>query len=134
MEFYYSETGTIPIDIRISMRRLLYWWHILSVEKNERIHKVYTAPVSGDWIQLLQKDKQMFQIDMSDSEVTGISQHIFKKYVKKRAEELTINCLVNLKMKHSKSDQLDVKDLLMSSYLTDKRFSREERELLFRLR
>jgi hypothetical protein len=138
LEFYFSETGTVPVDIRISMRRLSYWWHVLNVDKSEMIFRVYAAqklsPVSGDWIHLLETDKRKFQIEMSDSEVSAISKQKFKNYIKKKAEELTIQFLAKLAMKHSKSDQLDVEDLSISPYLTDCRFSKEERELLFKLR
>ena len=139
LEFYYSETGSIPLHIKISMRRLNYWWHILSVENSEMISKIYNAqklsPVSGDWTQLLEKDKKQFDIaEMTDSEVRAITQIKFKNFIKKKAQELTVRYLVELKKKHSKSDKLDVKDLVISEYLIDKRFSKEERELLFRLR
>ena len=79
LEFYYSESGSIPLSIKISMRRLNYWWQILSVEKSELINKIYSAqklsPVSGEWIKLLENDKNQFDIDkMSDSEVQEIFQ------------------------------------------------------------
>ena len=51
LEFYYSESGSIPLSIKISMRRLNYWWQILSVEKSEMIKEIYTVqkltPVYG---------------------------------------------------------------------------------------
>ena len=53
IEFYYSESATIPIRIKMSARRLLYWWHILSVDNSELIFRVYSAqkmtPIPGDW-------------------------------------------------------------------------------------
>ena len=48
--------------------------------------------------------------------------------------ELTVKYLENFKKKHSKSSQLEVGDMSVSPYLVDSRFSKEERELLFRLR
>ena len=61
-EFLFSETGSLSIKIKISMRRLLYWWNILHVDESEMIHRVYRAqklsPVFGDWIQLLETDKK----------------------------------------------------------------------------
>ena len=71
---------------------------------------------------------------LSDAEVAGISQLKFKKYVKKKSVELTVRYLVGLQKKNSKSKQLDVYDLTISPYLLDSRFSKTERELLFRLR
>ena len=94
VEFLFSETGTIPIQIKIRCRRLLYWWHILSVHKSEMIRKVYTAqklsPVSGDWVKLLEEDKRMFQVKISDTEVAAVSKQRFTNYVKKKATELIL--------------------------------------------
>ena len=81
------------------------------------------------------KKKNQFDIDkISDSEVKEITQIKFKNYIKKKAQEVTISYLVDLKKKHTKSEKLDVKDFSISEYLIDRRFSKEERELLFRLR
>ena len=138
IEFYYSESGTIPVRIKISVRRLMYWWHILSVEKSELIFRIYSAqklsPVAGDWVQQLEKDKQQFNIDLSDSELSCLSQQKFKNYVQKKSIELTISYLVKLQKKNSKSKKLDMRDMNISPYLKDSRFSKTERELLFRLR
>ena len=54
--------------------------------------------------------------------------------MKSKAKELTIQYLENLQKNKSKSKQLDMADLTTSPYLLDKRFSKEERELLFKLR
>ena len=66
IECYYNESASIPIRIKVSARRLMYWWHILSVDKSELIHRVYTAqklsPVYGDWVKQLDIDKKQFNI------------------------------------------------------------------------
>ena len=38
IEFYYSESASIPIWINVSAKRLMYWWHILHVDKSELIY------------------------------------------------------------------------------------------------
>ena len=138
IEFLYSEMGTLPIRIIISTRRLLYWWHLMHVSKSEMIFKVYSAqklsPVNGDWIQLLENDKKQFQLDITDQELSKISEQKFKNHVKKKAKEVKIKYLEKLKGKNSKSQKLDVKDTNTSLYLLDDRFSKDERELFFRLR
>ena len=116
----------------------MYWWHILNVEETEMINKVYRAqklsPVSGDWVLLIEEDKQMFNIKMADDEVKVVSKYKFTNFVKKKAKELTIEYLMRLRQRHSKSTDLDVQDLSISPYLIDGRFSKESRELLFKLR
>ena len=138
IEFYYSESASIPIRVKISAKRLMYWWHILSVDKNELIYRVYSAqklsPVSGDWVNQLETDKQQFNITLSDNEVSCISQNKFRNYVQKRSIELTIEYLERLQRKNSKSKQIDMRDMRISPYLKDIRFSKTERELLFKLR
>ena len=138
IEFLYSESESIPLRFVTSVRRLLYWWHILSVDKSEMIFKVYSAqklsPVSGDWINMLESDKTQFKIKLSDKEVDSISKQKFKKYVQHKAVELTSEFLEEMKKKNSKSKQLDVWDMKISSYLVDSRFNKEERELLFKLK
>ena len=85
--FFCSESGTIPIRITISVRRLMYWWHILHVDKSEMIYKIYKAkkltPVSGHWIILFDKDKENFNIKLTDEEVEGLSKFELKKYISK---------------------------------------------------
>jgi hypothetical protein len=102
------------------------------------IVKVYTArklsPVVGDWINLLAADKEQFGIQISDEEVSKISEEKFKSFVKQKSVEFTVQYLEKLKKKNSKSHNLDVTDMNISPYLIDERFSKSERELLFRLR
>ena len=137
-EFFFSETGTISIKLKLSMRRLIYWWNILHVNKSEMIYKVYKAqklsPVGGDWIHLLDRDKQQFGIHVSDEHIQTVSLYKFKQFVKKKASELMIRYLLGLQQKHSKSKYIDVEDLEMSPYLLDSRFNKVEREMLFKLR
>ena len=137
-EFLISESGTIPIRFQISGRRLMYWKHILSIDKSELIYRVYSAqklsPVQGDWVSLVEKDKEQYDMNLSDDEVRVMSKQKFKTYIKQKSEELTVKYLSKLKQKHSKSRMLDVCDLTTSPYLLDSRFSKAERELLFRLR
>ena len=94
-EFIISESGTIPIRFQISGRRLLYWKHILSVDKSELIYRVYLAqklsPVRGDWITLLEKDKDQFGINLSDEDVKIISKQKFKTFIKQKSTELKGN-------------------------------------------
>ena len=54
--------------------------------------------------------------------------------MKQKSIELTAVYLEKLKKKNSKSKQLEVSSMKTSPYLLDSRFSREERELLFKLR
>ena len=91
---------------------LLYIQH---TNPSELIIKVYTAqklsPVVGDWINLLAVDKEQFGIQISDEEVSKISEEKFKSFVKQKSVELTVQYLERLKKKNSKSLNLDVTDM-----------------------
>ena len=108
------------------------------MNKSELISRVYSAQklsaVTGDWVKLLETDKEEFNINLTDEEVCKLSEMKFKNYLKKKSVELTIQYLQKLKRKHSKSEHLDVSDLAISEYLIDDRFTKSERELLFKLR
>ena len=47
---------------------------------------------------------------------------------------LMVENLKKMQSKNSKSKQLEVEDFSISQYLLDARFSKEEREILFKLR
>ena len=65
-EIYRIESGKIPIRYLISMRRIMYWWHILHVKKSDMLFRVYSvkkiSPVQGDWVKMLEGDKKLFKI------------------------------------------------------------------------
>ena len=120
------------------MRRIMYWWHILHAKQSDMLVKVYNVQkvshVQGDWIRLLEKDKKMFKINLSDEEVSGMSRYKMKNFVKKRGQELTLNYIEGLKKKHSKSEHFEKSTLKTAQYLTDNSFTKSQRELLFKLR
>ena len=137
-EIYLIESGKIPIRIIISMRRIMYWWHILHAKQTDMLVKVYNVQkvshVQGDWIRLLEQDKKMFKINLSDEEVSGMSRYKIKNVVKKRGQELTLNYIEGLKKKHSKTEHFETSTLKTAQYLTDNSFTKSQRELLFKLR
>jgi hypothetical protein len=64
----------------------MYWWHIVRVNKSELISRAYSAQklsaVSGDWVKLLETDKEEFKIHLTDEEVCKLSELKFKYYLK----------------------------------------------------
>ena len=119
IEIYYSESASIPIRIKISARRLMFWWHIVKRDQSELLNRIYSAQkistISGDWVTLLASDKEQFDIQMSDSEIAQISEQKFKNYVKKKSVEATIKYLEKLQRNNSKSKQLGYEHIRVSS-------------------
>ena len=116
----------------------MFWWHIVHVNKEDMLYRVYSAqkvsPVQGDWVKLLDSDKSLFNINMTDDDIESISSYKLKNYLKKTAQKLTLNYIESLQQKHSKSEKYETADLSTADYLTDGRFSKYECELLFKLR
>ena len=115
----------------------MFWWHIVHVNKEDMLYRVYSAQkvstVQGDWVKLLDSDKSLFNINMTDDDIESISSYKLKNYLKKTAQKLTLNYIESLQQKHSKSEKYETADLSTKDYLTDGRFSKYERELLFKL-
>ena len=116
----------------------MYLWHILSREETELIRRIYnTQKISnsvGDWYNLVQNDKSELGIDLTDNEIQKVSQNSFKNYLKSKAKISHLQYINKMKSTHSKSGNLNCKQLKMADYLMDQRFTTRKKQLLFRLR
>ena len=141
IEALYIETGKIPIGIILKMRRLLYWWNIVSQDSNSMLYKIYKGQcnnaVKGDWCLLLEEDKKEFGLEsVKDEELTTKFKNKlrFKTFIKKKAVKLASEYLGKLKEKHSKLDDLSFTKLEPATYLFDSRINKKQTQLLFKLR
>ena len=116
----------------------MYLWHILSRDKSELIHRVYDTQKNdnsiGDWVRLVEENKNELGISMTDQEIQGVSKEVFKTFVHKKVKINHLEYLNNLKKKHSKSTHLYCRDLKMAEYLIDAKFNSKKKQLLFKLR
>ena len=109
--------------------------HAKDTDMLPRVYNVKKiSSFAGDWVKLLDSDKEMFDINFSDEELLSLSQDKLKDHVKKRAVQLTLVYIEGLKEKHSKTQKYDTSTLSTSEYLTDDRFVKSELDLLFKLR
>ena len=94
IEWIYAECGKLNLNSIIQIRRMMYLWLVLSRDKSELTNRVYDTQTNynntGDWVRLVNADKQETGIDMTDEEIQGVSKLSFKNYVKKK---VTINHL-----------------------------------------
>ena len=138
IEWLYSDAGKLNLGSLMQIRRLMYLWHILSRGENELIRRVYTTQKlssnTGDWIGLVEQDKQQLGIDMSDHEIQGVSKEMFKRYVSKKVKNNFLKYLNDIKSKHSKSSNLKCDEIKTAEYLLSPKFSLKEKILLFKLR
>ena len=138
IEWLYSDTGKYNLKSLIQIRRLMYLWHILSRNDTELIRRLYQAQKNtssaGDWVKLVESDKQELNISLTDSEIQGVSKQMFKSYIKEKVKINYLNHLISLKTKHSKSEHLDCTQIQMAEYISDQSLSTSKKHLLFKLR
>ena len=140
-ESLFLETGLLPIQFVLAIRRLLYLWHILTRNPEELIYKVYKSqelkPSAGDYFILMQKEKMKYDIDLSDQEISELSKQQFKKYVKEKVGKYAFSHLLSLGKTHSKSrsiiETMKNNKLETQSYLLTPRLTKWQKLLFFNL-
>ena len=84
----------------------MYLWKLLHVDEKELIFRIYqsqkNSPNSGDWIKLVNEDKAVLGIEISDEEITNLSKNKFQKYIENKIEKYALLQLNVLKAKHQK--------------------------------
>ena len=91
-------------------------------------------PVKGDWVEEVKLNLSELGINLSLDEIKSKSKASFKRMVKAKIKEYTLNHLLELKEKHSKMDNLHYSELKMQDYLRDPKISVVEAKNIFRFR
>ena len=116
----------------------MYLWQVLHRDTDELTWKVYQAqkvkPNRGDWWQLLQTERENLNIHLSDEEIQKMSREKFKSIVEKNIQIEGLRYLSGLAAPHSKSDFIVSEMLEKKDYFSDRRFSKEDVQILFSLR
>ena len=73
-------------------------------------------PVKDDWTSQVQKDMEDLDVDMSLEEIKLKSEYSFKKYIKIKMKEYTLEHLLSQKEEHSKMDNLHYVELRIQNY------------------
>ena len=104
----------------------------------ELTNKVYEtqkiAQTKGDWYEISEIEKLNYEITLTDQEISKMSRNKFKKLVEKKIHTSAISYLQELAGKHSKSTKIAKEKFGKKAYLKDKRFSKEDCQLLFALK
>ena len=78
-----------PIKYILACRRLLYLQKILHREPDELIQRVYLAQRTdsseGDFCQIVDNDRQLLDIWLSDDQITNMSVYELKTLVRRKA-------------------------------------------------
>ena len=91
-------------------------------------------PTKDDWIEEVKKDLNELDIDMTLDDIKLKSNNSFKRIVKIKTKEYTLEYLLELKESHSKMDDLNYPKLKLQSYLKDSKITVEEAKNLYRYR
>ena len=138
IESLYLELGLTPIHILVKARRINYLHYLVKLEEGDMLSKVFNTqwkhPVKDDWTIQVQKDLEDFSIDLSLKEIKEKSEYSFKRLVKIKMKEYTLDYLLNIKEKHSKMENLHYTELKLQNYLTDDDISVKEAKNLFKFR
>ena len=138
VESLYLELGLTPIHIIIKSRRVKYLHYLLRLKESEMLFKVFQAqlkyPVRDDWTITVKQDLEDLRINLSFEEIKGKSEWSFKRLVKIKTKEYTLNYLLKLKGRYSKMSNLHYSELKIQNYLKNENISVKEAQNLFRYR
>ena len=120
-ESLYIESGCIPVKYLIKVRRMMYWWNICHLNKSELVYKFYTAQQlssdHGDWVLQVRKDAAEMNLKLYDDQIAKMSQEKFREMVKRKTSILAVKHLNEVKLKHSKTEKLTLKQIGAAEYL-----------------
>ena len=138
VEFLHLECGTLKLRHILSLNRIMYHHHLLTLDKEETIRKMFEklkqSPTKNYWFQLLQKYFLFIEKIIDEKEIQSYSKNEYRGIIKKLIKKAAFKNFIQLKDQHSKLDGITYTSLNVQPYLTDKRFGREERKLLGLLR
>ena len=137
IESYYIETNTTPFRYIVMARRLMYFWNLLQKDETELCKKAFEIqklmPTKNDWVLQLQKDLDECRITLPEESIKKMKKEAFKNLVKKQIKLITMEYLMNLRQKHSKSEKLLITDKL-KEYLKSSEITLDEKRLLFSMK
>ena len=103
-EGLYIECGKVPLKFIVKMRRIMFYWHIITRNEDELLFKFVKAqklaPSKHDWVHQLEKDKVDINLQLSESQIKKMTKFQFKKIVKVKIESLAAECLEKTKNSH----------------------------------
>ena len=138
LEALYLETGAIPIRYIIKNRRLCYLYTILKKEDEELIKEVYNAqkssPLEGDYCKLVDTDLSELNLQLSNLQISQMREQKYKDFVKNKVKEAAFKYLMNLKLGHSKMDEINYSKFELQNYLHCPLFGSEQAQMLLALR
>jgi hypothetical protein len=138
-EFLLLEFGVLKLRHTIMKRRIMFHYHILTLNENETVKKIYLkqkeSNTKGDWYRTLQDDYDFIEEENNDEEIVKMSKEEYKKKIYAKIEHSAF--LSYIKRKETKLKKLDLlvyKKLETQPYLNCKFFGKKGVKLMSLLR
>ena len=111
----------------------MFLWTILQKSESDLVRKCLTAqqinPVKNDLATTFANDLERCSITLTMSDISKMKKSKFRKLVNTQIRNLAKEYLINLKMKHSKLDQIS-DSYRTEKYLESSNISTEEKQIL----
>ena len=91
---------------------MMYYWHIMHLNKNELLFKFYLAqklkPSKNDWVIQIGKDKKDLRMQLDDEEVMRMPKHKFKEILQNQLNAFVANYFLAIQSKQTKTKHLKI--------------------------
>ena len=138
VESLFLELGLIPLHIILKARRVNYLHSLANLKPGEMLHKAFLAqwkyPAKDDWTLKAKQNMEELQINLTLDEMRLKSADSFKRLVRIKTQEYTLNFLLEKKESYTKMDNLRYNKLKLQKYLKDPKIPVAEAKNLYRYR
>ena len=115
----------------LTVRRLMYHYHILTRDDTETIKKIYNSQkvshIKEDWYSTIIKDFEFIQIVQNDDDIKKISKLDYCKYIKSKVEEAAFQVYLQKKVSNKKKlEEINYQEFFIQSYMNHKMFGEKE--------
>ena len=128
----------MPIRFIVMMRRILYLWNILHRNEDELVNRFLSAQQiwtsKKDWIQQVRKNMKEINLNLTDTQIMGMSYETFRRQIKIKIEMHVANYLKIIQDSHSKTRNLIMNGFRPADYLTSPDLTKEQVQVLYKLR
>ena len=139
-EMLYLELGCFPLRNLIQKRRISFLYYLLHQDPESMLYKFLQSQLRNrnikDWTSTVLQDLKELKWDMNMDEIKNMKKSEFKRMLKEKTEEKSINDLNVVKSGHSKVKHLKHSMMQMRNYFkqTSMKQTKEEIQLIFKLR
>ena len=116
----------------------MYLHYILTRKKDDLLLKFFNAqnrePCKNDWVNIVKKDLEEFELDFSFEEIKKFSKKCWLKKVKESCKNIAFENLLETQSSYSKGSNLGYGKLKMRSYLKSKKINSKQAKIVFKIR